>query len=167
MRLARLALKNLPAPAVVLGMRTRIMDGRARHDSGQQDGTPLAPVGPAVVRRSVLPAVQRGADQMWSVDDLGWAVLEAGRLTDLARSVVRYITYIEDHLPGYLDWLLRTFPATGAERDVAVFCANREYFRFFVAWAYDEERHASALTRYQLAAGISANQDALSLALPP
>jgi hypothetical protein len=99
------------------------------------------------------------------VESLDWARLDADRLTALDRSAVRYITFIEDHIPGYLDWLLTTFPVTGADRDVATFCANREYFRFFVTWAHEEERHASALTRYQLAAGIAEDEDDLLVEL--
>ena len=37
----------------------------------------------------------------------------------------------------------------GSELDVATVALHREYFRFFVSWAYDEERHARVLTRYQ------------------
>lgn len=119
------------------------------------------PLSTTVIRQAVGPVIQRGAEQTWHLGSLDWDRLEPDRLTDLDRSAVRYVTFIEDHIPGYLDWLLTTFPATGADRDVDTFCANREYFRFFVTWAAEEERHASALTHYQVSAGITADENDL------
>jgi hypothetical protein len=95
---------------------------------------------------------------------LEWSAVRPELLTDADRSVVRFITYIEDHIPGYLSWLLRNFPVDGANIPVPQAAVHREYFRFFVAWANDEERHASALTRYQEAADI-ATPEALRLEL--
>ncbi|MEV6431679.1 acyl-ACP desaturase [Nocardia sp. NPDC051463] len=116
------------------------------------------------VRNAVEPVVQRGADKLWSLRDLDWEEVRPDRLTDADRSVVRFITYIEDHLPGYMNWLLRTFPIDGADLSIPIVAVHREYFRFFVAWSYDEERHAAALTRYQEAAGIN-TAEALRLEL--
>jgi acyl-[acyl-carrier-protein] desaturase len=93
--------------------------------------------------------VQRGAERIWSVADLDWDAIRPELLTDGDRSAVRFLTYIEDHIPGYLSWSMRSFPVDGAELDTAAVALNREYFRFFVAWAYDEERHARVLTKYQ------------------
>jgi acyl-[acyl-carrier-protein] desaturase len=93
--------------------------------------------------------IQRGADRTWSLADPDWAAIRPELLTDSDRSVVRFLTYIEDHIPGYLNWALRTFPVDGSELDTTTVALHREYFRFFVSWAYDEERHARALTRYQ------------------
>ncbi|MEV6949891.1 hypothetical protein AB0N07_50035 [Streptomyces sp. NPDC051172] len=107
---------------------------------------PQKPLTLAVIREAVGSAVQRGAEHSWQIESLNWTGLDADRLTALDRSAVRFVTFIEDHIPGYLNWLLTVFPVTGADQDVAIFCANREYFRFFVTWAHEEERHASALT---------------------
>lgn len=99
--------------------------------------------------------IQRGANQTWSIADLDWAAIRPDMLTDADRSAVRFLTYIEDHLPGYLGWLLRTFPVDGSELDTPAVALHREYFRFFVSWAYDEERHARVLTRYQEASQMA------------
>lgn len=104
-----------------------------------------------IVEQSVL----RGARRQWSLDEIDWAALRPERLTATDQSVVRFITFIEDHIPGYLTYFLNAFPVAGADLDIEEFCFNREYFRFLIAWAYDEERHASVLTRYQIEAGIS------------
>jgi acyl-[acyl-carrier-protein] desaturase len=114
------------------------------------------------VHDAVTTAVRRGTERMWSIDDLDWSAVRPDSLTDEDRSVVRFITFIEDHIPGYLTWLLKAFPVDGtADIDVEEFGVNREYFRFFVAWAYDEERHAATLTRYQVATGMADTDDLL------
>jgi acyl-[acyl-carrier-protein] desaturase len=113
------------------------------------------------MRLLVNDAVARGARRQWAIEDLNWAALRPEELTSADRSVVRFLTFIEDHIPGYLTYFLELFPLTGQE-SLEEFCFNREYFRFLVAWAYDEERHASVLTRYQIDAGIN---DAGSLML--
>jgi acyl-[acyl-carrier-protein] desaturase len=113
---------------------------------------PIAlPIMQDIVERSVL----RAAHRQWSIDELDWAALRPERLTATDRSVVRFITFIEDHIPGYLTYFLRAFPVAGPELGLEEFCFNREYFRFLIAWANDEERHAAALTRYQIEAEIS------------
>ena len=113
------------------------------------------------IRAVTLPSIQRGFEQSWSVNDLPWDQLRPEQLDDNDRSVVRYITFIEDHIPGYLAWLLRSFPTIGAP-DPGEYAINREYFRFFVAWAYDEDRHASTLTRYQIDSGMAVEADLLA-----
>jgi acyl-[acyl-carrier-protein] desaturase len=107
------------------------------------------------LRDMVGQSVRRGAQRQWSIDELDWAALRPEQLNATDRSVVRFITFIEDHIPGYLTYFLTMFPVVGTDLSVEEFCFNREYFRFLVAWAHDEERHASALTRYQVEAGIS------------
>jgi hypothetical protein len=120
---------------------------------------PLAPLPLHDVSAAAGIAVQRGADRSWSLADLDWTTLRPDDLTDNDRSVVRYITFIEDHIPGYLMALLNSFPIEDPDLDLAEVCVNREYFRFLIAWAYDEERHSSALTQYQLRAGIATADD--------
>ncbi|MEU8567825.1 acyl-ACP desaturase [Streptomyces pathocidini] len=120
---------------------------------GGTDRLPLLGLGEA--RSTVAGSVQRAADRTWSLGDLDWGRLRPESLTDDDRSAVRFITFVEDHIPGYLTWLMELFPLVGEEIPVEEFCVNREYFRFFVTWAADEERHAAALTRYQTAAGMA------------
>ncbi|MFC0111228.1 acyl-ACP desaturase [Kibdelosporangium aridum] len=110
---------------------------------------------PAVMRDLTATAVNRGARRQWTIEDVDWAALRPENLTQTDTSVVRFITFIEDHIPGYLTYFLDQFPVRGQELDIEDFCFNREYFRFLIAWAYDEERHASVLTKYQVEAGIN------------
>jgi acyl-[acyl-carrier-protein] desaturase len=100
-------------------------------------------------------AVSRSGPRQWSIEDLSWTSIRPDRLTDTDRSVVRFITFIEDHIPGYLSYFFDMFPMVGDDLSVEEFCFNREYFRFLISWAHDEERHASVLTRYQIESGIS------------
>lgn len=110
---------------------------------------------PAVMRDLTATAVTRAAQRQWSVEDVDWAALRPENLTQTDTSVVRFITFIEDHIPGYLTYFLDQFPVRGEDLAVEDFCFNREYFRFLIAWAHDEERHASVLTKYQVEAGIN------------
>ncbi|RSM80105.1 acyl-ACP desaturase [Kibdelosporangium aridum] len=107
------------------------------------------------MRDLTATAVTRGAQRQWTIEDVDWAALRPENLTQTDTSVVRFITFIEDHIPGYLTYFLDQFPVRGEELDIEDFCFNREYFRFLIAWAYDEERHASVLTKYQVEAGIN------------
>lgn len=100
------------------------------------------------------------AARRWDVEtSFDWATADAGSLTEGQRSAVRFVTMIEDHLPGYFDLYQRHFPVTG---DVApeVFAHNRELYHFTVRWAAEEDSHARALARYQVASGL-ADTDAL------
>jgi len=112
-------------------------------------------VEPGQMRELARKAMDRAAVRQWSIDELDWASLRPEELTGTDRSVVRFITFIEDHIPGYLTFFLNAFPVDEPELAVEEFCFNREYFRFLISWANDEERHASVLTRYQVEAGIS------------
>lgn len=112
-------------------------------------------VEPAAMRELARKAAGRAAERQWSIDELAWSSLRPEELTDTDRSVVRFITFIEDHIPGYLTFFLNAFPVNDQDLAIEEFCFNREYFRFLISWANDEERHASALTRYQIEAGIS------------
>ncbi|WP_434447579.1 acyl-ACP desaturase [Lentzea sp. E54] len=94
----------------------------------------------------------------WEVEDLDWSRLEPERLTDDDRTIVRFLTFVEDHIPDYLTFSLSAFPTTG-DLDLATYQRNREYFRFLLAWGNDEERHASALTTYQIRAGLSGEKE--------
>lgn len=112
-------------------------------------------IDPAEAGRLTRRAVSHADRQHWSIDELPWATLRPEELTETDRSVVRFITFIEDHIPGYLTYFLDSFPVSGEDLAIEEFCFNREYFRFLISWANEEERHASVLTRYQIEAGMS------------
>jgi hypothetical protein len=135
----------------------------------QQPGEPTSErlarlVDPAAMRDLARKAVSRAGERQWDINELDWARLRPEQLTGTDRSVVRFITFIEDHIPGYLTYFLGAFPTAGEDLAIEEFCFNREYFRFLIAWAADEERHASVLTKYQIEAGIS-DADTLMLEL--
>ncbi|MFD2414970.1 acyl-ACP desaturase [Amycolatopsis pigmentata] len=116
-------------------------------------------VDPTLVAQLVGQTTDRARQQQWSIDDLDWAGLRPELLTDEDRSAVRFITMIEDHIPGYLAYFIQVFPVTGADLEIEDFCFNREYFRFLISWANDEDRHALVLTKYQIEAGVSTPED--------
>jgi acyl-[acyl-carrier-protein] desaturase len=119
---------------------------------------------PAELRRIVREFQERSGSRGWAPADLPWDELDPEQLTDEDVSAVRFITFIEDHIPGYLSYFLTAFPVTGRDLPDDRFAFNREYFRFLVGWAGDEERHASTLTDYQVRAGL-ADEDSLMSAL--
>ncbi|GLZ36528.1 acyl-ACP desaturase [Actinokineospora sp. NBRC 105648] len=94
----------------------------------------------------------------WDVETaFDWAAADAGRLSEGELSAVRFITLIEDHLPGYFDIYHRHFPVDGSV-DPKIFVHNRELYHFTTRWAYEEDTHARALCRYQVAAGITSRE---------
>ena len=100
------------------------------------------------------------ATRRWDVEtSVDWSRADAGRLTEGQRSAVRFVTFIEDHLPGYFALYQRHFPL-GEDTDPAAFAHNRELYHFTVRWAFEEDTHARALARYQLESGMT---DAASL----
>lgn len=93
-------------------------------------------------------------ERRWDAEhSFAWAAADADRLTDGQRSAVRFVTVIEDHLPGYFDVYHRHFPVDDTV-DPEVFAHNRELYHFTVRWASEEDTHARALARYQTAAGL-------------
>ncbi|MEV6319187.1 acyl-ACP desaturase [Streptomyces sp. NPDC051776] len=112
-------------------------------------------VAPEEIGELARKAVSRAETRQWSIDELSWAALRPEELTETDRSVVRFITFIEDHIPGYLTYFLDALPVSGTDLAIEEICFNREYFRFLISWANDEERHAAVLTRYQIEAGMS------------
>ncbi|MTE14547.1 acyl-ACP desaturase [Nocardia aurantiaca] len=100
------------------------------------------------------------AARSWDVETaFDWDAADAGRLTEGQRSAVRFVTFIEDHLPGYFDVYQRFFPVDDSV-DLPAFTHNRELYHFTVRWALEEDTHARALNRYQVDSGI-AERDAL------
>lgn len=83
-----------------------------------------------------------------------WPAVDRARLTDDHVAAVRFITFIEDHTPGYLAEYQRLYPLHGdLAPEEALY--NREMHRFSTRWAVDEERHAALLFKYQVHAGIA------------
>jgi acyl-[acyl-carrier-protein] desaturase len=120
-----------------------------------QIGGPLLPVtdvGAAVgaFLRTARPAMRWDAEVSFD-----WARADAGRLTDGERSAVEFITMIEDHLPGYFALYEKSFPVDGSV-GTETFIHNRELYHFTVRWAQEEDNHARALARYQVASGLAA-----------
>lgn len=95
------------------------------------------------------------AARRWDVETaFDWQAADAGRLTDGQRSAVRFVTYIEDHLPGYFALYGSRFPLDG-DVDLDTFVVNREIYHFTVRWAAEEDSHARALFRYQVESGLA------------
>lgn len=122
--------------------------GVARAEAGPQELDELLPA--VTMHDLVDQAVTRAGERSWTLQDLDWGALRPEALTEIDRSAVRFITIVEDHIPGYLSHFLQAFPMAGADMELERFGFHREYFRFLVAWASDEERHAAALARYQV-----------------
>jgi len=94
----------------------------------------------------------------WNVETAtDWTRADACRLTEGQRSAVEFITLIEDHLPGYFSLYTENFPADGSV-EPELYEHNRELYHFTVRWAAEEDTHARALTRYQIAAGMSGEE---------
>lgn len=87
------------------------------------------------------------------MDHTSWPAVDRARLTEDQISALQFITFIEDHAPGYLAEYHRLFPLdpTLAEHTALY---NREMRRFTARWAVDEERHAHLLSKYQVHAGL-------------
>ncbi|ABW13360.1 putative acyl-(acyl-carrier protein) desaturase [Parafrankia sp. EAN1pec] len=124
---------------------------------GPVDGPFLAP---GDMAEAVTDFHRAGAaERRWDVETaVDWTAADANRLTDGQRSAVRFITLIEDHLPGYFAVYTRRFPLTDevSEQD---FAHHRELYHFTVRWAVEEDSHARALFRYQTDSGIARPDD--------
>lgn len=91
----------------------------------------------------------------WDVEtSFDWSRADAGRLTEGQLSAVRFVTLIEDHLPGYFALYQRHFPLD-EDTDPVAFAHNRELYHFMVRWAFEEDTHARVLSRYQLESGMT------------
>lgn len=97
-----------------------------------------------------------GVDQRsYEITDTGkWPAVDAEQLTRDQISALRFITFIEDHIPGYFAEYYRAFPLN-QRVSTEEFIHNREMYRFTVCWAREEERHAHLLFKYQVHAGLS------------
>lgn len=95
----------------------------------------------------------------WNVEtDIDYATADADRLSEGERSAVQFVSMIEDHLPGYFALYRRHFPVDDTV-DRPTYVHNRELYHFTVRWADEEDSHALALARYQVAAGLAGADD--------
>lgn len=86
--------------------------------------------------------------------------LDPELLSEGQKEAIVFVTHIENHTPGYIRDYLSRFPIDG-KGEVRHTLHNRELFRFIIRWGVEEDRHAEALSLYQLSAGISSGPDAL------
>lgn len=114
---------------------------------------------PERLRGLVTQYIDRWETKPWGAEEIAWDQVQAERLTPAQASAVRFVTLIEDHVPGYLQDVLAHFPLNESVSPTE-FMHNREIFRFFVRWAHEEDRHADVFGRYQVCAGIQ-NEAAL------
>jgi hypothetical protein len=99
--------------------------------------------------------LRKADDYNWNrFNSFAWEQIQADRLTENQRGAVAFVTFIEDHLPGYFAEYHRLFPVDGAT-PLPTFIHNRELYRFTVRWAQEEDRHAHVLFTYQVRSGIA------------
>ncbi len=91
---------------------------------------------------------------------LPWDQLKPELLTEGQRGAVIFVSYVEDHLPGYFQEYQKLFPIEEAPTTEEAI-HNRELFRFIVRWGFEEDKHAQVLTMYQLKSGIEPSEDIL------
>lgn len=85
---------------------------------------------------------------------INWQDLRPELLTEKHQSAVAFITFVEDHLPGYFAEYYRVFPID--EKTSLEDCVhNRELYHFLVRWALEEDRHSHVLANYQLNCGLT------------
>lgn len=108
-----------------------------------------------VVADAVNWFLERSGIRPWDqYRDIDWTKLDPERLTEGHRSAVEFITFIEDHLPGYFALYEELMPVDGSV-PVDEYIYNREYYHFTVKWAQEEDRHAHTLFAYQVRAGMA------------
>jgi hypothetical protein len=94
-------------------------------------------------------------DVTWNrFSSIQWSDLQPDLLTENQRSAVAFITFIEDHLPGYFAEYSKAFSID--ENTSLEDCVhNRELYHFLVRWAQEEDRHAHVLSTYRVKAGLA------------
>jgi hypothetical protein len=104
----------------------------------------------------LVNAFSRGADDVaWNrFSSIQWSDLQPELLTEDQRSAVAFITFIEDHLPGYFAEYSKAF-SIDEETSIEDCVHNREFYHFLVRWAQEEDRHAHVLTNYRVEAGLA------------
>jgi acyl-[acyl-carrier-protein] desaturase len=86
--------------------------------------------------------------------------LDPELLSEGQKEAIVFVTHIENHTPGYIRDYLARFPIDGND-EIRHTLHNRELFRFVIRWGVEEDRHAEALSLYQISAGITSGPDAL------
>ncbi len=108
-----------------------------------------------VLSRIVAEAVDQGDGVAWRrLADVPYDAIAVDTLTPDQISAVRFITFIEDHIPDYFDNYRRAFPIVG-ETDLEAVAYHRTLYHVAVGWAAEEDRHAHALATYQIRAGLA------------
>lgn len=123
-------------------------------------GAVLGPMLPAADVADTVGTFMRATpvSRRWDVESVDWGPADANRLSDGQRSAVRFVTLIEDHLPGYFALYHKLFPVTD-DVDRETYVHNRELYHFTVRWAAEEDTHARALATYQTASGLTTPDD--------
>lgn len=99
-------------------------------------------------------------DANWNrFKSLHWNELRPDLLTQGQKDAVVFVTYVEDHLPGYFAEYQSLFPIQAEGMTESIH--NRELFHFTVRWSLEEDRHAQALALYQYHSGIEPDRDRL------
>ena len=99
-------------------------------------------------------------DANWNrFKSLHWNEIRPELLTQGQKDAVIFVTYVEDHLPGYFAEYQSLFPITAEGMKESIH--NRELFHFTVRWSLEEDRHAQALALYQFHSGMEPNRDLL------
>lgn len=123
-----------------------------------QVGGLLLPVADVDIAVSAFSRTTRPA-MRWDADvSFDWRQADSSRLTEGERSAVRFITIIEDHLPGYFALYEKNFPVDDSV-ELETFKHNRELYHFTIRWAQEEDNHARTLARYQVASGLASQQE--------
>lgn len=114
----------------------------------------------ATLRQHVDNYNKLADDANWNrFKSLHWNELRPELLTQGQKDAVIFVTYVEDHLPGYFAEYQSLFPIGAADLGESVH--NRELFHFTVRWSLEEDRHAQSLALYQVHSGIEPSRDLL------
>jgi hypothetical protein len=126
----------------------------------QDDSLLTTHVLPASVIGSLVRNYLRSTDRRpWNrYSSFEWNTIDTSLLSDRDRSTIAFVTFIEDHLPGYFSEFLRRFPVNASVEEEE-YIRNREIYRFLVRWAQEEDCHAHVLFEYQVKAGIADEPD--------
>ncbi len=131
-----------------------VMDPTGTPPASRREASPLLPAADIEQAVTSFMAAAPTARRFDVETDFSWDAADCGMLTDGQRSAVRFITMIEDHLPGYFALYNQRFPLDD-QVSPEDFVRNRELYHFTVRWAQEEDSHARALFRYQVASGLA------------
>jgi acyl-[acyl-carrier-protein] desaturase len=115
-------------------------------------------VGPDDVEEAVCGFFDSAEKRSWGRLSFPWRAIDAGRLKPADRSALRFVTFIEDHVPGYFAEYQRRFPVDAAE-NTDDYLHNRELYRFTARWAAEEDAHAHVFSLYQRFARMASSEE--------